>query len=189
MAETSAPTPTCLLGKTLADATATHFFTWFNLEVSEPPRGATTRFRPNGDKFRDLVEVEAHVDGGGRIDRIDVVLRRSFIEDRRDGMFAADIAKSFLQAALPPEHLRPMQHLVDTIAYGGKYDVPILAAATGGRPPEIRRDSAPYGVWLGWNSHWRRPDEDVALHLENFSDQAGPAVRIGVAAKGSAAGA
>src|SRR5262245_8791062 len=48
-----------------------------------------------------------------------------------------------------------MQHLIDTILWGGTYATPVFACrAPGGLNPQIARDSAPYRVWRGENSHW-----------------------------------
>jgi hypothetical protein len=43
---------------------------------------------------------------------------------------------------------------------------------------EILRDSAPYQVWLGSNSHWRRPFDAVLLRLENIEIEGVPSLRI-----------
>jgi hypothetical protein len=120
--EKTAPRPpTGFIGMTVDEARQSHFFQWFNLEAVTVPDTALRVFKPSGEKFHDLVTVNARVDAAGRIAMIELVVARSFIEDSREGMFAADIAKSFLEAALAPADRAHMQHL-DTIAY--------LAAAT-----------------------------------------------------------
>jgi hypothetical protein len=93
-------------------------------------------------------------------------------------MFAADIAKSFLDAALAAPERAHMQHLIDTIAYGGAYARPILAAARHGAELQIERLSAPYQVWLGRNPRWRRPFDSVLLRLENIENGAARTLRI-----------
>ena len=75
-----------------------------------------------------------------------------------------------------------MQHLIDTIAYGGAYARPILAAAPRDQELQIERDSAPYLVWLGRNSRWRRPFDTVLLRLENVEEGPSPSLRISVSA-------
>lgn len=172
-----------LIGMRLDEAALTGFFQWFHLEPADRPDAHTTSFKPSGPSFRELVTVNARTDDTNRITAIALTLARSFIEDPQQGMFAADIAKSFLGTALAAPDRAHMQHLIDTIAYGGTYAKPILSAA----PPkprelQIERDSAPYQVWLGRNSHWRRPFDTVLLNLENAEDARGAALRISIAA-------
>jgi hypothetical protein len=170
------------VGMTLDEARKAHFFQWFNLEPAGSSDGAAV-FKPSGPNFRDLVTVTARTDADERIRMIDLVVARSFIENPREGMFAADIAKSFLEAALGPEDRVSMQHLIDTIAYGGSYAVPILAASAPGRAtPEIVRNSAPYLVWLDKNSHWRRPSGTALLEVQNVMAGGTKAVRLAVSA-------
>ena len=72
-----------------------------------------------------------------------------------------------------------MQHLIDTIAYGGRYARPIITAAAADRPqPRIERESAPYLVWRGENDYWQRPFNAVRLVLENVTSGGGAALRI-----------
>ena len=170
------------IGMTLDEARRTHFFQWFNLAPAGASEGPAV-FKPSGANFRDLVTVSARTDADERIRMIDLVIARSFIEDPRQGMFAADIAKSFLEAALGPEDRASMQHLIDTIACGGSYAVPILAASAPGRPaPEIVRNSAPHLVWLDKNSHWRRPSSAALLEVQNVMAGGVKAVRLAVSA-------
>ena len=182
VAMVSASDPTGLVGMRLDEATRTDFFHWFQLEPVGQLEAGTISFKPSGSSFRDLVTVALRTDNN-RVAAIALVIARSFVEDPQQGMFAADIAKSFLMAALAPPDRAHMQHLIDTIAYGGAYARPILAVAPkGGREPEIVRGSAPYQVWLGRNSHWRRPFDTVLLTLENLEDAHGSVIRIAVSA-------
>jgi len=176
--------PAGFIGMTLGEARRMHFFQWFNLEPTTVPGAALEVFKPSGEKFHDLVTVTAQVDAAERIAMIELVVARIFIEDPREGIFAADMAKSFLEAALAPEDRAHMQHLVDTIAYGGSYAVPILAARASDHPaPEISRNSAPYLVWLDKNSHWQRPFDAVLLEVQNIVIGGIKAVRLAVRAR------
>jgi hypothetical protein len=184
MSEFIGPKPACgFIGMNLDEVRQTHFFQWFNLELAVAPDAARKVFKPSGAKFHDLVTVSAQIDASQRIAMIELVVARSFIEDPREGMFAADIAKSFLEAALAPEDRAHIKHLIDTIAYGGSYAVPILAArASDGPAPETARDSAPYLVWLDKNSHWRRPFDAVLLEVQNVMTDGTKSVRLAVSA-------
>ncbi len=178
-----------LVGMRRDEAALTGFFQWFHLEPAARPDARTTLFKPSGASFRELVTITVRTDEAARIAAIELVIARSFIEDPRQGMFAADIAKSFLGAALAAPDRAHMQHLIDTIADGGAYARPILAAEPRRRPNlQIERDSAPYQVWLGSNRRWRRPFDTVLLRLENVEDERGPSLKIMVGAYTDPAG-
>ena len=169
------PPASLLLGATLDAAAATDFFQWFHLERQPGATNGQVEFRPSGAAFRDLVAVTIHQDARCIIAGAEIRIARSFIDDPDQGMNAADIAASFLTAALPPRDLAGMQHLVDTLRHHDRYARPRIAVA-GQPPPEVHPDSAPYLVWLGRNPHWTRPESATALNLED----SGSGVRIAV---------
>lgn len=173
-------TSQALVGLRLEEAARTGFFQWFQLEPTSRPDCQATCFKPSGPSFRELVTVTARTGDQDRIAAIDLVIARSFIEDPQRGMFAADIGKSFLAAALSPPDRPHMQHLIDTIGYGGQYARPILTGRRALQGLEIERQSAPYQVWLGRNAHWRRPFDTVLLQLENLEVAGVPSLRISV---------
>ena len=91
------------MGTTLETARADGFFQWFHLEeterrVEEP--GEVARFRPSGEKFRELCYLDVLMAPSGRLVRMELVVLRRFI-DGRESLFAQDLIKSFLQATLP----------------------------------------------------------------------------------------
>jgi hypothetical protein len=91
------------MGTTLETLRQTEFFQWFQLQeverrMEEP--GEAVRFRPSGEKFHDLCYLDVLTTQGGEMVRMELVLQREFI-DGRDSLFAQDLIKSFLQAALP----------------------------------------------------------------------------------------
>jgi hypothetical protein len=177
-----------LVGMRLDEVTHTGFFQWFHLEPAGQLDAHTTSFKPSGPDFHELVTVTARTDDAGGVVAIELAIARSFIEDPRQGMFAADIAKSFLAVALAAPDREHMQHLIDTIGYGGTYARPILTAASRARELQIERASAPYLVWLGQNPRWRRPFDTVLLRLENVVDGPAPSLRISVTANAAVAG-
>src|SRR3954469_18127004 len=94
-----------MLGRTLAQAVDQEFFRWFHLVRYEAARGladgATWHgFRPEGEKFRDLVTVNVETDRDGRIADAKLCLDRAFVTHPKDGAFAKDITASFLRWAL-----------------------------------------------------------------------------------------
>jgi hypothetical protein len=91
------------LGQTLQTAAQTEFFGWFNLEPTErriEPPGAVVRYRPSGSSFRGLCSLDATISPADELVRLELSLDRSFV-DGPDGLFAQDLVKSFLLAALP----------------------------------------------------------------------------------------
>jgi hypothetical protein len=173
------------VGMSPNDAARTHFFQWFALRPEGSGASGAIVFRPSGAKFHDLASVVVATGSGRGIEAIDLTIARSFIEDPQEGMFAADLGKSFLEAALPAEDLAAMRPLVDTIAHGGTYARPIISAAPGPGDVQIDRDSAPYLVWIGRSSDWQGPAGVVALRLENVTVDGAAALRIGVVASPS----
>jgi len=175
--------PLGFIGMSLDDATKTDLFEWFHFAPAASPAAGQAVFKPSGEKFHDLATLSAAVGADGRITAIDVAIARSFIDDPRDGIFAADLGKSFLAAALPPDDRTAMQHLIDTIGYGGNFGRTVITAAPGPANLQIVRDSAPYLVWLDRNEYWQRPMGAVSLRLENTRLDGTAVLRITVGAK------
>jgi hypothetical protein len=95
-----------MLGRVLTQTVDQDFFRWFHLVRYEAPRGladgATWHgFRPEGERFRDLVTVNLETDRATCIADAKLCLDRAFIEHPKDGAFARDITASFLRWVLP----------------------------------------------------------------------------------------
>jgi hypothetical protein len=80
-------------GDRAAGLAGTHFFTWFNLQRAD----GDGVYRPSGQSFRDLVSLTVDAPGG-RLEALSLAVSRGFIDDPRQGAFARDIVKSFLEA-------------------------------------------------------------------------------------------
>ena len=98
--------PGGLIGAKLADVQARHdFFTFFHFAPLSteklPDATQLTAFKPTGEAFRALVTLNATTDQRGLITRLQLTVLRSFIEDPRQCIYAADLVKSFLLAAVP----------------------------------------------------------------------------------------
>ena len=111
------------LGRTLESARQTGFFQWFHLveteKTSQEP-GLVTRFRPSGDKFRNLCYLDALADSSSTLVQMELVLSRAFI-DGRDRLFAQDLVKSFLVLPDACQHLlEDLMREVQTPAAPGK---------------------------------------------------------------------
>ena len=85
-------------GEHLEQARQTEFFRWFQLEETGRSE-KVVHFKPSGEKFRSLVTLDLTIDSKGRLVGAELILSRSFIDSGRDGMFARDIAKSFVGIA------------------------------------------------------------------------------------------
>lgn len=175
--------PLGFIGMSLDDATKTELFQWFHFAPVASPSAGAAVFKPSGEKFHELATLSAAVGGDGRIAAIDLAIARSFIDDPKDGIFAADLGKSFLAATLPPDDRTAMQHLIDTIGYGGNFGQTVITGTPRPANLQINRDSAPYLVWLDRNEYWQRPVGAVSLQLENVQLDGTAVLRIKVGAK------
>ena len=91
------------LGEALETALATDFFRWFHLKETErrpQEPGEALRFRPSGEKFHDLCCLDVLAAPHGELVRMELAVLRAFL-DGADHLFAQDLVKSFLLAALP----------------------------------------------------------------------------------------
>src|SRR5438105_14433165 len=90
------------LGDNVEQARKTEFVRWFHLEETGRT-GSVVHFKPSAEKFRSLVTVSLSLDSRQRLIGAELVLSRSFIDSGRDGLFARDIAKSFLRVTTSQE--------------------------------------------------------------------------------------
>jgi hypothetical protein len=82
------------------------FWRFFNLQRVDSTTSANGRhvelsFRPGGAMFRDLVLLKVTEVADSGVAAVDLTLNRSFVDDPRNGIFARDIARSLLRAAVP----------------------------------------------------------------------------------------
>lgn len=92
-----------IMGRTLETAQASGFFQWFHMEETErraQDPGEERRFRPSGPKFRDLCYLDLLASESGELVGMELNVQRPFL-DGPDDLFAQDLVKSFLAAALP----------------------------------------------------------------------------------------
>ena len=112
--------------------------------------------------------VTAHTDTAQHVNAIALVLTRAFIDHPGDGMFAADIGKSFLEVSLSSADRESVQYLIDTIAAGGHSNRPVIMVEyPEPRAHHIQRESPAYLAWLGHNPHWKQAFDVVSLELDN----------------------
>jgi hypothetical protein len=154
-----------------ADLTAVRqssdFFNFFHLAPTGPANApGVIDFRPSGSQFASLADVTVTVDGADRITAMTLTLTRSFIDSPANGVFARDIARSFLRAAPPPADAQQVGALADDISRAGG------AGAT----PGYVAQTAAYGVFAGASQ------TPVAMDLTNTRFAMAPAAEGGAPA-------
>ena len=150
-----------LIGSRLDAAQKTDLFTFFNLtEDGRAPDGAHVRatFKTSAKSpFRPLMRVELQLTGNDAVSAAQVALSREFINSK-NGVFARDLAKSFLKAALTDAQMS---------AHAGLFD----AIRRPGSKAPAGPDAAAYAVFLG-------KSRAATITLDNgelsFVNQAGP---------------
>jgi len=152
------------VGARLDDAKRTDFFTFFHLQETARS-GDTVEFRPKGPMFRSRVVVRVVADDAGRIRQASLALDRAFVDEPMSGIFARDIAKSFLRFATPTADLPRVETLANEIEF--PRETPGYRRV-GGPTPRIPATPTPgYQVYLGERAaHELRLARQV-LRLEN----------------------
>ncbi len=158
-------------GRTLEAAKQTDFFLWFHLEqVSSTVAAAgneSIEFRASGPKFREFARVIARCNGTGEIVELELSLNRGFVESPRDGIFAADYAKSFLLFATPQEDRTRVQSLADEIEEGSFAGRHVIMHADLPRPNLPATKSAGYLTYLGKQKEFVQALGGAKLRLSN----------------------
>ena len=170
----------------LEEAQQSEFFTWFHLEQTDTTQDgqghAIISFKPEGEKFRAWTTVNVTVDKHNQVLAMELILARSFIEDRRDDIFARDIAKSFLRAALSQEDHKAITDLVNEIEY--PQDLMILPLTA--RQVEVQLPAIPtpgYRTFLGQQPAYTQTLSRSMLRLENRKGVSGELLLISLQMK------
>jgi hypothetical protein len=141
------------LNHPLAAAEQNGFFRWFHLAETrrEPAVNGDQKivYQPTGEKFHDLAMVIVTVNGNAMIQRIELVLKRSFIASPRDGIFASDIGKSFVLACLPEDAPEELRTLANEIAHRARSSQPVIVGPGYSSPKLPERFSRAYEVYAG----------------------------------------
>jgi hypothetical protein len=166
-----------MLGRALTKSIDHEFFRWFHLVRYEAPRdladGATWHgFRPEGEKFRDLVTVNLETDRAACIADAKLCLDRAFIEHVKDAPFARDITTSFLRWALPEPAQREAGGFLRELGDLGPNVIRFKGAPAPVAAPA--EPSALYRTYLGREKDAEANLGDVALRLTNLQARDGP---------------
>jgi hypothetical protein len=175
-----------LLGTNLEDAKRTDFFKFFNLKETGAylalQKNVVVGFKPEGPSFRELVSVNVTLDTNKTIVGIDLILVRSFVDHKTNGIFARDIAKSLLRSAIPEEDQKAIADLANEIEFPPA--APGQTILTVRPPPKLpNKPTAGYLVYLGKQSLFEQTMSACKLRLENHKAEANDSLMISITSK------
>ncbi len=184
-----APRAEAGVGGTLEAAKQTDFFKFFGLVEDGPrstERGLTVvNFRPRAGQFRQLVSLTVKVAAGDVIREMSLTVERSFVDDRTNGIFARDIAKSFIRAAVPAADGARVNDLANEIEF--PKEMPGYTVARVCPDPKLpARPTAGYEVYTGARKLYEAAFAESTLRMENADGPKGTRLRIVVASKAAA---
>lgn len=155
------------MGGSVESAQETGFFKWFHLEeierIPEAP-GEKVRFRPSGAKFRELCHLDILADQSGRMVRLELTVKRTFL-DGPDGLFAHDLVKSFLLGVLPDACLDVLGNFIREM-----------------NAPDRKGETPGFGVFSGRLPSWSAETGWSRLTLANAPMPEGQSLVVGVSA-------
>jgi len=111
-----------IYGEPLSEAYKKDFFSFFRfsmigMSVTKDGYTSVSYKPPRGSMLRQCVDLNLTLTSEGRIKRMVLKLRRRCIEDSRQGMFARDVAKSFIQAGIPDSDSDSVGDLINEIFF------------------------------------------------------------------------
>ena len=164
------------------------FFTWFHLEETGTPREEGDRkiltFKPSGETFRELVTLTITIDGEGRIREMGLALARSFVEDSANGIFARDLVKSLLGAAVPRENQADVADLANEIEFQSSPGRTVITARQD-LPKLPDPPTLGYQVFLGKEKRYEQVLTRCIVRLENSADSGPKSLKICLTDRGS----
>lgn len=157
-------------GVSLDQARKTDFFTWFHLTQvaqEEVADAKVTSFKPSGEKFRELVTFKVTTAQDGSLTAMELSLRRAFVDNPRDGIFARDITKSLLRTAFADSADEEIKALADQIEYLGT-STSVIIQHSSRKPPKLPASPTPgYLVYLGKQQSYEHVAGSKTLILNN----------------------
>lgn len=169
------------IGQPLASVEMSGFFTWFNLAATGKQAcggGEVSGFRPTGAQFHALAAVQALTDAKGKVVGMALILDRGFIDDPANGVFARDIAKSFLGDA-PGAGFKAAGDLATEIeAHMGEGANVIMRADAAPAPPGP--PSPGYLAFLGQRPDFSAGGAGLGLAMVNQVVGGAPRLKVSV---------
>jgi hypothetical protein len=175
-----------LLGMRLSEAEKTDFFSWFHLreiDRQKDDQGQTTVvFKPEGESVREFVTVKVVLQDQDKIMAIQLILSRSFVDDRRtNGVLARDISKSLLLAAIRDAEQGPIHDLVEAIqSYAQNSDMIVFSKKPQKQPDLL---TPGYQAYLGQQQLYTKELSSAVLTMENTEEGGAELLAIKVSVK------
>ena len=104
---------------------------------------------PSGAAFRDLVNLHLTGNATHQLQEAKLCMDRVFVADRKNGAFARDITRSFLNWALPASDRAKIAGLIEEIGNMAASGAPVIRHASVPDPVLPAQPSAGYRVFLG----------------------------------------
>ena len=159
-------------GDSLDQARKTDFFTWFHLEKAGEEKTAqatVTTFKPSGEKFHDLAAFRVTTAPAGGLIGVQLTISRAFVDSRKDGIFARDIAKSLLRTVFAGGSDPEVQDLANEIEYLNPSGERLIIHESR-KPPKLPAEPSPgYLTYLGQRESYEYEVGGKMLKLENAS--------------------
>ena len=132
--------------------------------------------------MREFVTVKVVLKDQDKIIAIQLILSRSFVDDRRtNGVLARDISKSLLLATIPDTDQGPIHDLVDAIqSYGQNSDMIVFS-----KKPEKQPDllTPGYQAYLGKQQIYKEELLSAVMTMENTEEGGAEFLAIKVSVK------
>ena len=157
-------------GGNLEQTKKTEFFSWFHLQQtdSKSQNGKqVVSFKPSGPKFHHLVTVNITTAAGEGLQAVELVLCRSFIDSPREGVFARDIAKSFLLTGLAAPRDPAITDLINEIQYQDTSGALVLRHKAVKTPKLPASPTPGYRTYLGRQPGYEHRVPGFLVRLEN----------------------
>lgn len=202
--EAKAANPTSLLGMTLADARKQDVFTFFHFQELKrlPPNNGITMVVFEAECMGNRALLMLEVSGKEEtISAASLMLPRKFVDGSFVGVFARDLAKSFLMQAVPDGDLPACQTTISEIAFGGQKTEPVKAGeykvdVVGGTktsegfkeadPKSVPKlpdtPTAGYAAYLGKQQTFRQEYKNCRIAIMNSDAEGGSVLTIIVVA-------
>jgi hypothetical protein len=180
--------PYGLIGQPLATAQSNELFTFFNLAQTASGTcgsGQQLEFRPTGAQFHSLAAVEVMTDAQGAVGAMALILDRGFINDPVNGVFAGDIAKSFLSDVSGAQAPSPIAALASEIQAGAASRGTVLAGPATA-PSPAGPPSPAYQVFLGQKPTGALTPNGEVLGLANLQQAGKPVLTLLFSRSGAA---
>jgi hypothetical protein len=179
-----------LIGRPLAAAEASELFTFFNLAQTAKLScggGRALGFRPTGARFHRLAGVEVVTDAKGAVAAMTLTLDRPFIDDPVNGVFARDLAKSFLGDVPAAAAKAGVVALAGEIEAGMSSSSATVVLRPEASPAAPKGPPSPgYSVFLGNQGSWALKSGGETTSLANGRQGGEAVLRLSLSRGGAA---